>query len=75
VNESHQPDATTPLDEPSLRLPRPAVRGLAATGVTTLGAAWGRSDDDLLACHGVGPRAMRIIRRLQDDVSPSGADD
>jgi hypothetical protein len=62
-----QPDPATPLDEPSLRLPRPAVRGLVGAGVTTLAAAWDTSDQELLACHGVGPKAVRIIRRLQKD--------
>ena len=60
-----EPDATTPLDDASLRLPRPAVRGLAAAGITTLGAAWTAADADLLALHGVGPKAVRMIRELQ----------
>ena len=70
-----QPDPTTPLEEPSLRLPRPAVRGLVAAGVTTLGAAWDTSDQELLACHGVGPRAVRIIRSLQKDHSASASNE
>jgi uncharacterized protein YdhG (YjbR/CyaY superfamily) len=65
VSDSIQPAATTSLDEPSLGLPRPAVRGLAGAGVTTLGAAWAASDRELLACHGVGAKAVRIIRQLQ----------
>jgi hypothetical protein len=75
MNERTQPDPTTPLDEPSLRLPRPAVRGLVGAGVTTLGAAWDTSDRELLACHGVGPRAVRIIRRLQKHRPASAAND
>jgi hypothetical protein len=75
MNEPTQPDPTTPLDEPSLRLPRPAVRGLVGAGVTTLGHAWDTSDRELLACHGVGPRAVRIIRRLQKDRPTSAAND
>jgi uncharacterized protein YdhG (YjbR/CyaY superfamily) len=65
MSDTTHPDATTPLDEPSLGLPRPAVRGLAGAGVTTLGAAWAKSDRELLACHGVGPKAVRMIRQLQ----------
>jgi hypothetical protein len=65
MNQPIQPDATTQLDDPSLRLPRPAVRALAGVGVTTLGAAWAMSDDGMLACHGVGPKAVRMIRTLQ----------
>jgi hypothetical protein len=60
-----KPDPTTPLDDPSLRLPRPAVRGLAAAGITTLGAAWAAEDADMLALHGVGAKAVRTIRELQ----------
>jgi hypothetical protein len=75
MNEPTQPDPTTLLDEPSLRLPRPAVRGLVGAGVTTLGDAWDTSDRELLACHGVGPRAVRIIRRLQKDRPASAASD
>jgi hypothetical protein len=70
-----QPDPATPLDEPSLRLSRPAIRGLVGAGVKTLGAAWGTSDQQLLACHGVGPRAVRIIRRLQKDSPASAANE
>jgi hypothetical protein len=60
-----KPDPTTPLDDPSLRLPRPAVRGLAAAGITTLGAAWAAEDADMLALHGVGQKGVRMIRELQ----------
>jgi hypothetical protein len=70
-----QPDRTTPLDEPSLGLPRPAIRGLVGAGVTTLGAAWDTSDKQLLACHGVGSKAVRIIRRLQQDSPASAANE
>jgi hypothetical protein len=75
MTEPTQPDPTTPLGEPSLRLPRPAVRGLVSAGVTTLGAAWDTSDRALLACHGVGPKAVRIIRRLQKDPPAPAAND
>jgi uncharacterized protein YdhG (YjbR/CyaY superfamily) len=36
--------------------------------VTTLGAAWAVGDDELLAHHGVGAKAVRIIRELQPSV-------
>ena len=58
-------DPNTPLDEPSLKLPRPAVRGLEAGGITTLGAAWETSDQDMLKLHGVGQKAVRMIRELE----------
>jgi hypothetical protein len=72
MNQPIQPDARTPLDDPSLRLPRPAVRALAGATVTTLGAAWAMSDEEMLACHGVGPKAVCMIRALQG-AGPSGS--
>ncbi|MGF0115003.1 hypothetical protein ACQFYA_01585 [Promicromonospora sp. Marseille-Q5078] len=41
---------------------RPATRALAGAGLTTLAAVGDRSDAELLAMHGVGPRAVRILR-------------
>jgi len=40
----------------------PATRALAAVGVTKLSELAGRSEADLLALHGFGPKAMRILR-------------
>ena len=75
MSDTTQPDATTPLDDPSLSLSRPAVRGLAGAGVTTLAAAWAKSDRELLACHGVGAKAVRTIRQLQGGGRASVVDD
>jgi hypothetical protein len=58
-------NASTPIDDPSLTLPRPFVRALVAAGVTSLGAAWALSDDELLALHGAGPKGVRMLRELQ----------
>jgi predicted flap endonuclease-1-like 5' DNA nuclease len=41
---------------------RPATRALEAHGVTRLRQLTGRSERELLALHGVGPKAIRIIR-------------
>lgn len=41
---------------------RPATRALANAGITTLDQVAGLSDAELLALHGVGPRAVRILR-------------
>ncbi|HLT97238.1 MAG TPA: hypothetical protein VK070_10675 [Acidimicrobiia bacterium] len=41
---------------------RPATRALAGAGVTTLADVARHSEDELLALHGVGPRAIRILR-------------
>lgn len=54
--------ADTPLDTPGLALPRPAVAGLKAAGLTTFGQVWAADDRDLLALHGVGPKGVRAIR-------------
>ena len=43
-------------------LSRPARRALLAAGIDTLSAAVSRSDAELLALHGVGPKAVRLLR-------------
>ena len=43
------------------RIGAPATRALASIGVTTLEDVAGRSSDELLALHGFGPRAVRIL--------------
>jgi predicted flap endonuclease-1-like 5' DNA nuclease len=40
----------------------PATRGLANAGITTLAQIAPMSDTDLLALHGVGPKAVRLLR-------------
>jgi len=44
------------------RIGRPATRALELIGVTTLEAAAERSEVELLALHGVGPKAVRILK-------------
>ena len=55
----------TPIDDPAIKFSQPFVRALLAAGITTLGAAWARSDAELLALHGVGKRGIRTLRELQ----------
>jgi predicted flap endonuclease-1-like 5' DNA nuclease len=58
----------TPLDE----LPRigaPATRAVASIGITTLGQVAGRQRDEVLALHGMGPKALRL---LEDDLAEHG---
>jgi predicted flap endonuclease-1-like 5' DNA nuclease len=43
------------------RIGRPATGALAVEGITTLRQLIGHSRRDLLALHGVGPKAVRII--------------
>ncbi|MEZ5377631.1 MAG: hypothetical protein R2733_14090 [Acidimicrobiales bacterium] len=48
---------STPLP----KIGAPATRALASIGVTTLEQVAGRSEQELLALHGFGPRAVRIL--------------
>lgn len=41
---------------------KPATRALLGAGIVTLDDVAARSDEDLLALHGVGPRAVRLLR-------------
>ena len=41
---------------------KPAARALAAIGITSLDQVAGKSEPELLALHGVGPKAIRILR-------------
>lgn len=41
---------------------KPALRALYAAGITRLKQAAKLSDKQLLALHGVGPKAVRILR-------------
>lgn len=59
------------------RIGRPATRALEQIGVSTLEQVAGRSEAELLALHGVGPRAVRMLREALADAglafrSPSG---
>ena len=41
---------------------KPATRALAAIGITSLDQVAWKSEPELLALHGVGPKAIRILR-------------
>lgn len=45
---------------------QPAHRALASIGITTLDGCRDRTDKELLALHGFGPKALRIIRGALD---------
>lgn len=47
----------------------PATRALAGAGITSLADVAARSEQELLALHGVGPRAIRI---LSEDLAARG---
>ncbi len=44
-------------------LARPALRALAAAGFTRLSQLAAMSDEQLLALHGFGPKALRLVRQ------------
>lgn len=44
------------------KIGRPAASALLSIGVSTLGQVAAMSEAELLALHGVGPRAVRILR-------------
>ena len=49
------------------RIGAPALRALQSAGITTLSQVLSYSDQDLLALHGFGPRALRILKeRLRE---------
>jgi hypothetical protein len=53
---------TTPGDDGLPRIGMPATRALAVIGVTRLTQLTTMREADLLALHGVGPRAVGILR-------------
>ena len=46
---------------PLPRIGAPATRALASIGVTSLSQVSARREAELLALHGFGPRAVRIL--------------
>lgn len=48
-------------------LSQPATAALVQQGITTLEKVDGMSDDELLALHGVGPKAVRLLRQAASE--------
>ena len=46
---------------------RPATGALHAVGITTLAQVAERSEREVLALHGVGPKAVRLLREALYD--------
>ena len=51
----------TSASELTPRIGKVATRELARNGITTYDQLTGRSEQDLLAIHGVGPKAIRTL--------------
>lgn len=52
----------------------PALRALAAAGLTDLHQIAAVSDDALLALHGVGPKAVRLLRAALSEADGASGD-
>lgn len=61
------PESPTPLPT---ALGRPAARAFEAAGYATLTSLDGVSERELLALHGVGPRAIKILREHGVEIAP-----
>ena len=82
---THQTNTTPENDFPA-GLSQPALRALSAAGYTRLDQFTGVTEAEVLALHGVGPKAINLIRsalaarglafaerdRFQTGVEPSG---
>ena len=55
-------DSTTPPTPLPRGIGRPATAALALAGITTLDDVRGVDPDELLRLHGVGPKAIRVLR-------------
>jgi hypothetical protein len=63
-------------DQPPLpKIGAPATRALAAIGVTRLTDLVDHRVDDLRALHGMGPKAIALLRAALDDHGLSFRDD
>jgi predicted flap endonuclease-1-like 5' DNA nuclease len=60
-------DTPTPLPA---AIGRPATRAFAAAGLRTLDDLAGASERALLALHGVGPRAIKVLREHGVTLAP-----
>ncbi len=61
------PDAPSPTPDLPPGLGRPALRALDAAGLRTLADVAAVSEAAVLRLHGVGPRAIRLLRAALDE--------
>ncbi|MFZ2256564.1 MAG: DNA-directed RNA polymerase subunit alpha C-terminal domain-containing protein [Clostridiaceae bacterium] len=52
------------LELRSIKISKPAFRALETAGITTLIQLCNFSEQELLALHGVGPKAIQILGEL-----------
>lgn len=60
---------------PLPKIGAPATRALAGIGVTTVEGLAERTERELLALHGFGPRAIRILRPVMEERGVSFRDE
>jgi hypothetical protein len=53
----------------------PATRALASIGVTQLSQLTSHRTDELLALHGCGPRAIKLLQQAMDEQGLTFCDD
>ena len=76
VRRPHRRLAMTPSHEEGLpSIGSPATRALAEAGITTLEQVSQHRAADLLALHGVGPKAIAILRSALADRGETFPDD
>lgn len=56
-------DAATRIDDLPMKLSAPARRALAGAGIETLADLATHSEAEVLALHGMGPKAMTTLRQ------------
>ena len=61
------PDSSAPLPA---TVGRPAAGAFEAAGYRTIADLHGASERELLALHGVGPRAIKILREHGVELAP-----
>ena len=61
-------------DDALPRIGAPATRALAAAGITTLPQVSALTEAELLAMHGVGPKAIRLLREAMAERGLTFAD-
>ena len=55
------------MDDALPKIGAPATRALASIGVTRLSQVASHRAEELLALHGVGPRAIKLLQDALDD--------
>jgi predicted Fe-Mo cluster-binding NifX family protein len=66
--------ATRPSDDLPAAIGKPALRALNSAGIRTLAEVALRSEAELMSLHGVGPKALRILKSALTKLSKNPED-